>query len=91
MVTDGATRCSAESTMTGNMTSNAAYQGSLDAPFGNGRGRDRENGNCCQCARKCLVHVYFSQLLAKRWSSNNSAVEKFPFFAFKRVDVIRTS
>jgi hypothetical protein len=34
VVTDGATCRSAESTMTGKMTGNAAYYGALDAAFG---------------------------------------------------------
>jgi hypothetical protein len=37
VVTDGATRGSAESTMTGKMTGNAAYDGALDAALGTGR------------------------------------------------------
>jgi hypothetical protein len=43
VVTYDAARCRTEDAMmTGHMTGNAAYQGALDAPFGVGRGRNRQ-------------------------------------------------
>jgi hypothetical protein len=42
MVTDDAARGSAESTVTGKMTGNAAYNGALDAAFGVGGGCDHK-------------------------------------------------
>jgi hypothetical protein len=42
MVTNNATGGSAESTVTGKMTSNTAYNGALDTPFGISRSGDCE-------------------------------------------------